>query len=357
MSLSKYYPLIKTRDAELSCFKNLGKEVLDNIVPVFELTKSRKTSIVPDGDVNRRMKQIEEIMGEREFILDLSTEESYLNPQIEQLLNQSDGFLDWYYFVFENYAQLSIIPMIHIYEDESGVGSEVIRFVKAAAEKCEKLAVRLPYDLPQADLESYVKPIIEALGDNAKLIVLLDGNFLRPKGSDEFEQITGTFQDSLDALNPYLSYLLDIVVLSTSFPSSVVSVTGEDAEGDFDVFEERIFAELKQEYPHITYGDYVSINTEQIEIRGGTFVPRIDILFDHGNRFFYKRYRRDKGSYPLCAQKVIADNRYKNLNTWADDQITLAEQGNPTGISPSFWITVRMNYYITAKLNLRLDEQ
>ncbi|MBF4281085.1 beta family protein, partial [Vibrio anguillarum] len=81
-----YFPITKTRDGELRCFEHSNDDDFSKILPIYELTKSRKTKKAPDGDIYRRMKQIAEIQGERPFILDLSTNEKYINPQIEQLL-------------------------------------------------------------------------------------------------------------------------------------------------------------------------------------------------------------------------------------------------------------------------------
>ncbi|EJL6695843.1 beta family protein, partial [Vibrio cholerae] len=92
MSEYKYFPIIKTRDAELKCFQNLDKIILDQILPIYELTKSRKTTKTPDGDINRRMGQIKDIQGGNPFILDLCTDDKYINPQIEQLIDEYQGF-------------------------------------------------------------------------------------------------------------------------------------------------------------------------------------------------------------------------------------------------------------------------
>lgn len=110
---------------------------------------------------------------------------------------------------------------------------------------------------------------------------------------------------------------------------------------------------VSEEVDDVKYGDYASINTEQIEMKGGTFVPRIDIASQDGHRFFYKRFRRNDGSYPRCARAVIDDGRYIDLKSWADGEISLASEDEPSGISPSYWISVRMNYYIATRYNLR----
>ena len=75
-------------------------------------------------------------------------------------------------------------------------------------------------------------------------------------------------------------------------------------------------------------------------------------------KFFYYRYRRDDGSYPLCAQRIIKDERYKKINSvdvWGDKEILYASKKNPRGKSPSHWIAVRSNLYMT-KQYLRLSK-
>ncbi|MDX1719296.1 MAG: hypothetical protein R3353_03995 [Salegentibacter mishustinae] len=350
MSEFVYFPTIKTRDAELRCFNNLDADAFDKILPIYELTKSRRTKKAPDGDIYRRMKQIEEIQNGRPFILDLSTDERYKNPQIEQLLSEHLGFKDWQYFIFELHNDLNIIPMIHIYEDDDGVMPDVIDFVKESSKRKRNLAVRFPYDLSQDEIEHYLNPIVESLIGDCKLYVILDGSFIRNENVDD---IVDTFVESCSGTKKFESKIEDVIMLCTSFPSSPASEGRDDADGKFEILEERVYQGIISEFP-IKYGDYASINTEQIEMKGGTFVPRIDVASLDGMSFSYKRYRRQSGGYVRCAQHTVSDQiNYTPLGVWADNEIMLASDGSPSGISPAFWISVRMNYYIKTRLCLR----
>ncbi|EIT7185477.1 beta family protein, partial [Serratia marcescens] len=78
MSNYCYFPLLKTRDAELKAVSKLNSDDFDNILPIYELTKSRRTNIAPDGDIHRKMASIREIQGERPFILDVTSNEKYV---------------------------------------------------------------------------------------------------------------------------------------------------------------------------------------------------------------------------------------------------------------------------------------
>ncbi|MBS3669923.1 beta family protein [Vreelandella boliviensis] len=350
MSEFLYFPMIKTRDAELRCLSNIEADRFNSLLPIYELTKSRKTVKAPDGDIYRRMKNIGEIQGERPFILDLCTDDKYINPQIEQLLSPYMGFKDWQYFIFDLHNDLNIIPMIHIYEDEGKVAAEVEAFVKAASERTNFLAVRLPYDLGGESVLHYLQPIFNSLSEGCKVYVILDAGFTRNEMPGD---VADKFIDSCSCLNDVSQYIEDIIIISTSFPSNVAKEGGGDSEGKFDIFEENIFQKVVEEVD-VKYGDYASINTEQIEIRGGTFVPRIDIASLDGFSFTYKRHRRNAGGYVKCAKEVVQDvSNYQFLGTWADNEINLAKDDTPTGISPAFWISVRMNYYIETRLRLR----
>ncbi|MCG6391418.1 beta family protein [Vibrio fluvialis] len=348
MSDFKYFPTIKTRDAELKCFSKLEPNVLRQVLPIYELTKSRKTNKTPDGDIHRRMKQIKEIQGELPFILDLCTSEKYINPQIEQLIDEYEGFYDWRYFL-NLYSDMNIIPMVHLYEDEQMTFAEVTKFVIEMSGVKTHLAVRIPYNLDEDDIRNYLAPIANNLQNGCTLFVLLDADHIRNKDTQE---LADSFEIAFNEVMCFGDRIEDVVMLCSSFPRSPADY-GEDHLGEFTILEEQLFQNLKQRVP-IKYGDYASINTEQIEMKGGTFVPRIDVSL--ADKFIYKRYRRNEGSYPKCAQQMELDTRYIKIGCWADDEITLANNNKPSGISPSFWIAVRMNYYVTSRVTLRAQD-
>lgn len=352
MSDYDYFPIVKTRDAELRCFRNLNPRSFEKVLPIYELTKSRITKKAPDGDIYRRMKQIEEIQAGRPFILDLCTDEKYINPQIEQLLSGAHGFRDWQYFIFDLHVNLNIIPMVHIFEDDDGVLPDVEEFVKEASCKVNNLAVRMPFDLDKENVEKYLEPIVNNLNPSCKLYVILDAGFVRDK---EVSSLVDCFIGSCSGTVKYRECIEDVVILTTSFPSSPATEGGHDSSGKFLIIEEDVYEGVREEFD-VKYGDYASINTEQIEMKGGTFVPRIDVASLDGRSFSYKRYRRQAGGYALCAKKTIEDtDNYTPLDIWADEEIALAAKDMPTGISPAFWISVRMNYYIETRLRLRGD--
>ena len=337
-----YFPIIKTRDAELKCMSNIHDDTFNSILPIYELTKSRKTTKTPDGDIHRKMKVIGEIQGDKAFVLDVCTLSNYINPQIEQLIDETDGYHYWRYFL-SLYSNLNIIPMIHLYDDEDF--TEVNNFISYVSPSYDHLCLRLPFGVD--DLEKYVSKVTNFLSHGCKLILILDGDFVKRDPTYGVDDIVENFVTAFSEVSE-LPNIDCIVIAGTSFPKSVARYG--DSEGLFDILEEQVFKAVSREYD-VRYGDYASINTEQIEVKGGTFIPRIDISLDE--EFIYKRHRRDEGSYVLCAQEMLADERYKAIGCWADDEILTASKGEPNGRSPSFWIAARMNYYITSRVLLR----
>lgn len=340
-----YYPIMKTRDAELKCMSKVDADTFGNILPIYELTKSRKTSKTPDGDIHRKMKIIADIQGYKEFILDVCTLPAYINPQIEQLIDETDGYHYWRYFL-SLYSDLNIIPMIHLYDDEDF--TEVNNFIAQVSTLYSRLCLRLPYDVD--DLEKYVTKVSSFLTNGCTLILILDGDFLTSDPVHGINDIVENFVTACSEVSE-IPNIDCIVIAGTSFPKSVAPYG--DKEGIFNILEESVYKAVSREYD-VQYGDYASINTEQIEVRGGTFIPRIDISLDE--KFIYKRNRRGEGSYVLCAQQMLKDDRYDSLGCWADSEILTASKGEPNGRSPSFWIAARMNYFITSRVLLRRAE-
>ena len=64
---------------------NLSDLVKDGITPLFELTRSRTTRKLKEGDIFRRLAKLNEIFGDRRFFLDLTDDPNLSNKQIRRL--------------------------------------------------------------------------------------------------------------------------------------------------------------------------------------------------------------------------------------------------------------------------------
>ncbi len=359
MSNYNYFPIIKTRDAELRAFRNIELDECPNMLPIYELTKSRRSQLAPDGNIHKRATQINEIQKNHPFILDITTHPDYENPQTKRLLNPENGFKAWRDFISIQ-MNSSIVPMIHIHEDEQGM-KDVDLFIREISPSKEHLALRLPYDLEPAKYQHYIDNICEQLDDNCSLIILLDAEFI---GKENESVLIDNFTQAVQSINN--EKVSDIVMLASSFPKMVMdearnynnNITVKDAkeEGEFEIKEENLYLKLKEKELPIKYGDYVSINNEQIEIMARGWTPRIDI--PDNKKFYYKRRKELENStgYINCAKEIKKLNAYSNLsaeNNWGIIEIDSASQGTPAGKSPSYWISVRMSIYLHTRYKLR----
>jgi len=347
-----YHPILKTKDAELRAISNLDFNSASKTLPIFELTKSRITKKDSVGDIAKRVSQIREIQRDRPFILDVTTDTNQVNDQTKILLTPENGYECWRQFLNAHH-DLSLIPVIHIDFELDPELEETKKFVQLASRNHSILAARIPPGLDEHEYKEIFDAISPSLG-LTKLYVLLDAGCIRKKfkATGNLDEIKSTFSSSIRSifkLSTNRSWLLQLVSISGSFPP-VVSVEGGDESGRFSILEHRVNLSLRQAFPLIKLGDYGSINAQQTEMRGGTFVPRIDFCNDEN--FFYHRFRRDKGAYIKCAQEVLKNPHYSSLGTWGDEEIMAAANGKPSGISPSFWISVRANRYMSSRVKL-----
>jgi len=349
-----YFPVLKTKDAELRAISAIDVSYRKNMLPVYEITKSRITKKDSLGDVVKRLDQIKNIQGKLPYILDVTTDPKQKNSQIESILSPVNGYESWKSWLELNCGE-QIVPMIHVNFELDEDLIEARAFVASVTGKYKKMALRLPADLEEDEYEEVITDIVSELVDT-RLYILLDEGCIRDRVKlSGLAPITDIFQRAFKKISSLSNtdvWLEKIVCISGSFPY-LVSAEGKDDEGNFDIYEHSLYLSLKHNRPMLQFGDYASINIKQIEMRGGTFVPRVD--FCNASKFYYYRKRRDAGSYVWCAKKVVVDPNYISNTSWGDDEIASAAAGSPSGISPSFWISVRAcNYMIRRVKELRV---
>jgi hypothetical protein len=342
-----YFPLIKTRNSELRCFEHLSESTKSKLCPVYELTKARRSKKAPDGDIIRKVEKILTNQNGAPYILDVTTSPLYSNIQTESLLRSDEGFSEWYSFL-DLHCGDNVIPMIHLYEDsyDDDPLMNVELFLDRASRKWSSLALRLPLDLDLDEYRYYLERITSALRNDCDLYVIIDSVNLRARYEKDRKNLYDDYLCAINVIKTFSNYIKTIVFMGTSFPLNPRVTGGSDDCGQFKVYEYPFYEQLRSEADDLSYGDYVSINAEQIELMARSFVPRIDVYT--GSEFFYKRYRDRDGGYQRCAAEVLDDSRYENLGTWADEMIRIkaGRLEGESGKNPSYWISIRMVYYI-----------
>lgn len=337
-----YIPAIRTRDSELKGYECLSDAVKDKLLPVFELTKSRRSPKNPDGSLAKTVERLLPLLNGRPFIVDVTSLESQGNSETADLLNPHDAFGNWRKFVRKN-MPATCIPVVHL-TDPLDV-AEVTKQINDLFEFANAIALRVPPDY------MFAKDLAQTLrlrdGMPGMVILLVDDGFVT-QGSEAL---------SINRCNKVLQYFsgkVDIAApLTSCFPSSVAmpGFGGGDAYGEFKLVEVFISETLKLiglQGARILHGDYALIHPNDFDGVVTNWVPRVDVPLD--GEGFYHRYRREVGGYGLAARLAIQNPKYSSLKCWGDSSIMQAAVADPPGRSPSFWISVRVNYHITRQV-------
>ncbi|WP_415720586.1 beta family protein [Photobacterium ganghwense] len=344
---TKYYPVLKTSVSELRALKSLRDHDFSSVVPLFELTKSRKSKHNQGCDVYRKIDELAKIMDDKPFILDLTNEESLSNEQIDSFFDEDNSFYNWTNFIHRiiDDKKVNVIPTILAYED-----SEPISLYKQARrllEKCEKICIRLSVQWAGEDITYELIQLASELED---VIIVIDLGLTR---RDEYDT---NINDARSIIEEILATdeSIDIVLVSSSFPSSVVQEVPkkENMSNKIEMFTRKIYEELSDLYPGIIYGDYGCIHPFRGESKPMVWIPRIDYPYSHYLAF--ERCRREDGGYIECAIQIssLPDYKKHRIDCWGIDEIDSASEGFLNGKNPSFWISVRSNIHMTRMARL-----
>jgi hypothetical protein len=106
---------------------------------------------------------------------------------------------------------------------------------------------------------------------------------------------------------------------------------------------------------------FCSISQERDDMKTNEWIPRIDVP-TKDILFYYRKRKEDNtylSTYADVAPKIINDQGYKSINNsistycWGPEQIEKTSKGEKAGLSPSFWILVRLNIHLTVQVILK----
>ena len=337
-----YFPLLKTRKAELTALANIDIKTLDNILPIFELTKSnRSVKSNPNASVIKNIENIQNIMKDKPFILDFTTITSLSNLELDNFLEEYNGFDNWVKFIkkIKKEYSLKIIPTIVF-------NPYVLDDVK---QQIEKLLNLVPYiacrfsfvkdkkedkDIDIIEIIEYIKKISNMLPNKNQLIVICDLKYDL--------SIDLSFLDTLKKYNT--------IIIGSSFPKVFNSKLSTNQEHMWK------FIDLSKNFPNIYYGDYASIHPIVYDNKAYQWRARIDFINSQGYSFYRCQDAPSSGEtsyqYVELAKNVCANSTYKDMGCWGNQMIQNASQGYPQQATPNFWISVRVNMYINYILAL-----
>lgn len=334
----RYIPVLRTREAELKGLANVRSDYMGLVVPVIEFTRSRRSKANPIGAISKSVAKVEEILGGRPYIADLTSMNAQMSGEIQSLLDPADSFKNWTDFVASSLPK-GCIPSVHLTEpfDANVFITQIGRLWSTNS----GIALRVPVDYPHLqELAAHMGPV----RPGGAVVVLADASYVRPS------QRESAFTNCRNVLRALAGKAHLGASVCSSFPSSVTvpEYGGADDHGKFDLVEVEVSDRLKGANigpMSIVHGDYALIHPLEFDGTVTNWVPRVDVPLDKS--VFYHRIRRPEGGYIVAAARALADPDYRKLECWGDHNIVEAARGAPLGRSPAHWIAVRVNYHIS----------
>ena len=379
---SEYFLLFKTAQAEFRAWEALSPDAKRHVIPIVELTRGRKIPRSGKGIAEERWSSTEGIYdfsgnvakvrgafeGSEHVVIDVTREEELTCFEIDVLSRSKNAYEKWVEFLKDEMDNLrDLIPTLLANPSDgesekdykTNIGGQLDGLMQEFSGVAYRVSVLLDPDFLY-DL-ILLKDKINGHLDNGKTFwVELDHEFIRPgMGMLHAARTIGLIK-KINEIVPRAK----IVVLSTSFPRSVVEL-GDEKEGSFPLEEEYLHEEIAkntEDGENICYGDYGSINplrNDQVVARGG-WRPRIDFPSSKKRTFYYreKRKKNKEGAissyashYVSVAKNVIKHPWFEDIpESWGVKQIKSAAGGAPPAKNPSFWISVRMEIHMLQQI-------
>tara|TARA_R110000744_G_scaffold73919_5_gene147752 strand:+ start:2949 stop:4004 length:1056 start_codon:yes stop_codon:yes gene_type:complete len=339
---SNYYPILKTTVSEIRALKQFDCSNETIVHPIFELTKSRKSKYDEIGDVYKRIQEISDLVQKNSFYLDLTSEESLSNPQIESFFDDYNSFYNWRTFIeglIDN--GLAVIPVIQAFDDSSI--EELKDQMSFFYGLCGSFSIRIKPEY--LDMEISKNLIISAQAYD--FTTILDAEFIDDNNFNYSKKIFSSFLTEVESDGLTLG---KIISCCSSFPAMVNHENKES--GEFNIYEKIFYSELIKKFPHfdINYGDYASVHPFRNEVMAYNWVPRID--YPTEGKVVFCRKQRQLGGYKDCATRMITNPTYQSniITCWGSKEIIDACT-LPNGKSPSYWISVRINIHMSRCLD------
>ncbi len=361
-----YFPVIKTRAAELGGYATIDNDILKSILPTFELTKtrlSRRNGIPRHPDIENHISKITGLTKNSKFILDITDDEALLDNQLRDLKNPQDGYKNWVSFLKRDSVVKNVIPSLMI---DTRFISDVKKEIKILSSQFKTIAVKIPFftfkknynsssifNINNREFNEGIDILIAFIESNMQsgstLLIFLDLGYI--PSDDNLDTYISQISESMKKIT---TKKRNVALLLSSFPSYVLEVCDNENEDNFQCVE-NIFLQKFCKDNNLLYADYASIHPVKYPTGGGGWIPRIDFISSDEKEFLYFRYKDDGdlSGYKKAAQMVLNCPKYKpiqGLSSFGDEEIKKAAKQVPSGLSPIFWIKVRMNLFMTRKV-------
>lgn len=341
MSSNKYFPILKTTVSEIRAIRQLNCTEDSNITPIFELTKSRKSKYDEIGSVYKRIDEISEIVNQNKFILDITSEDSLSNQQIESFFDEHNHFENWRLFIKSlKERDLNVCPVIQAYDDS--LETDLLQQMTYFSDNFQGFCIRLKPDYLEMDISDRLIRTAQAFN----FILILDLEYI---DDENLSLVKSKFKKYIERCLENSLSIKNIILCSSSFPPIVNHKN--QFSGKISTLEKQVYQEFSRDFKDLdfNYGDYGSVHPFRNDTTAYNWVPRIDYPLE--SDIIFCRKQRDDGGYKDCANRIVKMTDFKNsrINCWGYNEIIDACTV-PNGKSPSYWISVRINIHISRTL-------
>jgi Beta protein len=333
----QYFPTLRTRQSEMRGLKELDADRKAKIVPLLTLGRWPRAT-----DFDKAAEKVAEVMDGHPYFLDLTADSTHLADQQKMLRDSSSAFKAWRDFLGK-YEKA--IPVVQLNADAKV--RDVFKQAQAFENQVGKVAFRIK------DFASDTPLVINALSamdDASNAIVFVDCQYIR-------DSLVAYATGAVAAINLLRNEFpeLMIVVMSTSFPSSVISFADSTTQtkGEIDILERQLHARVGGNSVAF-YGDHASIHSV---IYDDVLMKRWAARIDYPQNFQWCFERRAKDQSPSgfisAAQGIVSlDQDIGTRKIWGEQMILDAAAGSPFGAAPSSWIAVRVNIHLSRQIDL-----
>lgn len=331
----QYFPVLRTRQAELKGLDMLDDERRAKIIPMLTLGRWPKAL-----DFTRAAEKAEEATKGHPHFLDLTTDGAHLADQQKLLREPSDAFAAWRNFVAQ---YRNAIPVVQL------VANSRVRDTTRQAQLIERTSGKLAFRIRDFATDTpLVINALSALDDPKSAIVFIDCQYIR-------NALTAYGAASIATINQLRAEFpeLMIALLSTSFPSSTISFADAGGErGSIDILERNLHASIGGNEV-AAYGDHASIHSvvyDDAPIM--RWAARIDYPRNLDWYFERRPQNQTADGYISAAQGIVAsDPDIGTRGIWGEKMIIDAAQGNPHAKAPGPWISVRVNIHLSRQID------
>lgn len=339
----KYYPTLRSRQAELKGLDQLDRDRKSKILPMITLGRWPKAI-----DFSKAADKAVSVMNGLPFFMDLTNDSNHLIDQQGILRKSDDGFSAWREFS-ERYE--NAIPIIQITSESRA------RDLTRQAQLIERSKGKLGFRITDFTTETQkIINIISALDEPRNAIVFIDCQYIR----NALAAYTTACISTINMLRTEFPELY-IVVTSTSFPSSTIKFTDQSQEkGSIDILERELHQRVGGDSV-AAYGDHSSIHSV---IYDDTPIMRWAARIDYPRELEWQFERRPRNqsaeAYVSAAESIVdSDPEIGTRGIWGEEMIIQAAQGEPHAKAPAPWIAVRVNIHLARQIDfssLLLDQ-